>query len=125
MGLLYTARVVTPYVLEAGQGAIMATGNTASRRGRPQFAAFAPAKTAQRILAESIVRTLGPHGIHVSFLVIDGGIDLPFARTLLGDKPDDFFMKPSAIANTIWYIVHQDRSGWTFELDIRPFGEEW
>ena len=82
MGLLYMARAVTPYMLEAGQGAIMVTGNTASRRGRPQFAAFAPTKTAQRILAESIARTLGPQGIHVSFLVIDGGIDMPFARTL-------------------------------------------
>ena len=125
MGLLYMARAVTPYMLEAGQGAIMVTGNTASRRGRPQFAAFAPTKTAQRILAESIARTLGPQGIHVSFLVIDGGIDMPFARTLLADKPDDFFIQTSAIADTIWHVVHQDRSGWTFELDIRPFGEEW
>ena len=125
MRLLYMARAVTPYMLEAGQGAIMVTGNTASRRGRPQFAAFAPTKTAQRILIESIPRTLGPQGIHVSFLVIDGGIDMSFARTLLKDKPDDFFIKTSAIADTIWHIVYQDRSGWTFELDIRPFGEEW
>ena len=125
MGLLYMARAVTPYMLEAGQGAILVTGNTASRRGRPQFAAFAPTKTAQRILTESIARTLGPQGIHVSFLVIDGGIDMPFARALLKDKPDEFFIKTSAIADTIWHIAHQDRSGWTFELDIRPFGEEW
>ena len=125
MGLLYMARAVTPYMLEAGQGAILVTGNTASRRGRPQFAAFAPTKTAQRILTESIARTLGPQGIHVSFLVIDGGIDMPFARALLKDKPDDFFIQTSALADTIWHTVHQDRSGWTFELDIRPFGEEW
>jgi len=50
---------------------------------------------------------------------------MPFARELLDDKPDDFFIKTSAIADTIWNVVHQDRSGWTFELDIRPFGEEW
>ncbi len=125
MGLLYMARAVAPHMLEAGQGAIMVTGNTASRRGRPQFAAFAPTKTAQRILTESIARTLGPQGIHVSFIVIDGGIDMPFAREVLKGKPDDFFIKTSAIADTIWNVVHQDRSGWTFELDIRPFGEEW
>ena len=125
MGLLYMARAVVPHMLEAGHGAIMVTGNTASWRGKPQFAAFAPTKTAQRILAQSMVRTLGPRGVHVSFLVIDGGIDMPFARELLDDKPDDFFIKTSAIADTIWNVVHQDRSGWTFELDIRPFGEEW
>ncbi len=125
MGLLYMARAVTPYMLEAGQGAIMVTGNTGSKRGLPQFASFAPTKTAQRILAESIARTLGPQGVHVSFLVIDGGIDMPLVRAWLKDKPDDFFIQTSAIADTIWHIVHQDRSGWTFELDIRPFGEEW
>ena len=125
MGLLYMARAVTPHMLEAGRGAMMVTGNTASRRGRPPFAAFAPTKAAQRILTESIARTLGPQGIHVSFILIDGGIDMPFAREVLKDKSDDFFIKTSALADTIWNIVHQDRSGWTFELDIRPFIEEW
>ena len=125
MGLLYMARAVVPHMLEVGHGAIMVTGNTASWRGKPQFAAFAPTKAAQRILAQSMARTLGPQGVHVSFLVIDGGIDMPFARELLDDKPDDFFIKTSAIADTIWNVVHQDRSGWTFELDIRPFREEW
>lgn len=125
MGLLYCARAVTPLMLEAGGGAIMVTGNTSARRGRANFAAFAPSKAAQRILAESIARTLGPQGIHVSFILIDGGIDMPYARELLPDKPDDFFIKTSAIADTIYNVVHQDRSGWTFELDLRPFGEQW
>ena len=125
MGLLYCARAVTPLMLEAGCGAIMATGNTSARRGQSNFAAFAPSKSAQRILTESIARTLGSQGIHVSFILIDGGIDMPFARELLPDKPDEFFIKTSAIADTIFSIVHQDRSGWTFELDLRPFGEEW
>ncbi len=79
----------------------MVTGNTASRRGRPQFAAFAPTKAAQRILTESIARTLGPQGIHVSFILIDGGIDMPFAREVLEDKSDDFFIKTSALGDTI------------------------
>ncbi|MFT4562253.1 MAG: NAD(P)-dependent dehydrogenase (short-subunit alcohol dehydrogenase family) [Gammaproteobacteria bacterium] len=125
MGLLYCARAVTPYMLDAGHGAIMVTGNTSARRGRANFAAFAPTKAAQRILAESIARSLGPQGIHVSFMVIDGGIDMPFARELLPDKLDDFFIKTSSIADSIWHVVHQDPSGWTFELDLRPFGEDW
>jgi NAD(P)-dependent dehydrogenase (short-subunit alcohol dehydrogenase family) len=125
MGLLYCARAVTPLMLEAGHGAIMVTGNTSARRGRSNFAAFAPSKAAQRILTESIARTLGPQGIHVSYILIDGGIDMPFARELLPDKPDEFFIKTSAIAETIFDVVHQDRSGWTFELDLRPFGEQW
>ncbi|MFT4585070.1 MAG: NAD(P)-dependent dehydrogenase (short-subunit alcohol dehydrogenase family) [Gammaproteobacteria bacterium] len=125
MGLLHCARAVTPYMLDAGTGAIMVTGNTSARRGRANFAAFAPTKAAQRILAESIARSLGPQGIHVSFIMIDGGIDMPFARELLPDKPDEFFIKPSAIANSIWHVVHQDRSAWTFELDLRPYCENW
>lgn len=125
MGLFHMARAVTPYMLPAARGAIMVTGNTAARRGRQQFAAFAPTKAAQRILTESIARTLGPKGIHVSYILIDGGIDMPFARTVLPGRPDEFFIKTSAIASTIWDVVHQDRSGWTFELDIRPFAEKW
>ena len=125
MGLLYCARSVAPLMLDAGRGAIMVTGNTSARRGRSNYAAFAPSKAAQRILTESIARTLGPQGIHVSFILIDGGIDMRFARELLPDKPDEFFIKTSAIADTIYHVVHQDRSGWTFELDLRPFGEQW
>ena len=125
VGLLNVARAVTPHMLVAGHGAIMVTGNTSARRGRANFAAFAPSKAAQRILTESIARELGPRGIHVSYLLIDGGIDMPFAREYLPDKTDDFFIKTSAIAETIWNVVHQDKSGWTFELDLRPFGEEW
>jgi NAD(P)-dependent dehydrogenase (short-subunit alcohol dehydrogenase family) len=125
MGLLFCARAVAPYMLKAGSGAIMVTGNTSARRGRANFAAFAPTKAAQRILAESIARSLGPQGVHVSYILIDGGIDMPFARELLPDKPDEFFIKTAAIADAIWSVVHQDRSGWTFELDLRPFGEEW
>jgi NAD(P)-dependent dehydrogenase (short-subunit alcohol dehydrogenase family) len=125
MGLLYLARAIAPHMLSQGHGSLIVTGNTSAWRGRAQFAAFAPTKAAQRILAQSMARTLGPQGVHVAYMIIDGGIDMPFARKLLHDKPDEFFMKPSAIADTIWHVAHQDRSCWSFEVDLRPFGEEW
>ena len=108
-----------------GAGAIIVTGATASLRGGSSFAAFAPAKAAQRSLAQSMARELGPKGIHVSYVIVDGAIDMPRARQFLPDKPDEFFLKPSAIADTMYHLATQDRSAWTFELELRPFGESW
>jgi hypothetical protein len=56
---------------------------------------------------------------------VDGVIDIPNTRAMLPDREDDFFLKPDAIAETFWSLAHQDRSAWTFELDVRPFGERW
>ncbi len=125
LGLFACARALAPAMLEAGRGAILVTGATASLRGGASFAAFAPAKAAQRVLAQSMARTLGPHGIHVAYVVVDGVIDIPVTRAMLPDRPDDFFLRPDAIAETFWQLAHQDRSAWTFELDVRPFGERW
>ena len=125
MGLLYLARAVAPDMIAAGKGAIIATGNTSALRGKPRFAGFAPTKAAQRILAESMARTLGPQGVHVAYVVIDAVIDLEWTRKMFTDKSDDFFIKPSAIADTTWQVVHQERSGWSFHVEVRPFGEEW
>ena len=88
-------------------------------------AAVASAKAAQRSLAQSLARQLGPEGIHVANVVIDGVVDLPRTREWLPDKPDEFFVQPAAVANVVWSLCQQDRSAWTFELDIRPFGETW
>lgn len=112
-------------MLDAARGAIVVTGATSAWRGGANFAAFAPAKAAQRSLAQSMARSLGPKGIHVAYLVVDGVIDIPSTRTLFPDRPDDFFLKPDAIAATAHALVHQDRSAWTFEADVRPFGETW
>ncbi len=125
MGLLYLARAVAPDMIAAGKGAIIATGNTSALRGKPRFAGFAPTKAAQRILAESMARSLGPQGVHVAYVVIDAVIDLEWTRKMFTDKSDDFFIKPSAIADTTWQVVHQERSGWSFHVEVRPFGEEW
>lgn len=125
MGLLYLARAVAPDMIEAGKGVLIASGNTSALRGKPRFAGFAPTKAAQRILAESMARTLGPNGIHVAYIVIDAVIDLEWTRKMLPDKPDDFFIQPDAIADTAFHVAHQDRSGWSFNVELRPFGEVW
>jgi NAD(P)-dependent dehydrogenase (short-subunit alcohol dehydrogenase family) len=125
MGLLYLARRLAPPMVEAGRGAIVATGNTSAIRGKADFAAFAPTKAAQRVLAESMARFLGPKGVHVAYVVIDAVIDLEWTRRLRSDKPDDFFIKPADIAEEVWHVVHQRQSAWSFNVEVRPFGEPW
>ena len=125
MGLLYLARELAPAMIEAGEGAILVTGNTSSIRGKANFAGFAPTKAAQRILAESIARELGPRGIHVAYVLIDAVIDVPRMRQRMPDAKDEFFIKPSAIAEELWHLYCQDRSAWSFLTELRPFGEKW
>lgn len=125
MGLLHLARRLAPAMIEAGRGAIIVTGNTSAQRGKASFAGFAPSKAAQRILAEAIAREVGPKGVHVAYIVIDAVIDVAWARKMRPDAPDDFFIKPTAIADEIWHVAHQDRSAWSFNVEIRPFGETW
>lgn len=125
MGLLHLARALAPGMIDAGRGAIIVTGNTSAQRGKPRFAGFAPSKAAQRILAESIARDLGPKGVHVSYLVIDAVIDVAWTRERYPEKPDDFFIKPSAIAEEVWHLANQERSAWSFNAEVRPYGETW
>jgi len=123
--LLVLAQELAPAMIEAGQGAIVATGNTSAWRGKAAFAGFAPTKAAQRILAESLARSLGPKGVHVAYVVIDAVIDVPWTRQAFADRPDAFFIQPAGIADAVHHVVHQERSAWTFELDLRPSGESW
>lgn len=124
--LLYLARETLPAMQAAGKGAILVTGNTSATRGKSRWGFFASTKAAQRILAESMAREFGPQGIHVAYFLIDASIDTPRTRPLLAaDKPDDFFAKPSAIADEMFHVAHQDRSTWSFLVELRPFGEVW
>jgi short-subunit dehydrogenase len=125
MALLYLARRLAPDMIAAGEGAIIASGNTSALRGKPAFAGFAPTKAAQRILAESIAREVGPQGVHVAYVLIDAVIDLEWTRKRFAGAPDDFFIKPGAIADEIWHVAHQDRSAWSFNVEVRPFREAW
>ncbi len=135
--LLYLARALAPAMIAAGHGAIMVTGNTAALRGIPTYAVFAPTKAAQRILAQSLARDIGPKGVHVAYITTDAAINAPW----LGDdaqkpswlkppsdwknKPEDYFAKPEAIADEVFHIAHQDRSTWSFDHIIRPYAEKW
>jgi NAD(P)-dependent dehydrogenase (short-subunit alcohol dehydrogenase family) len=125
MALLYLARRLAPAMVAAGEGAIVASGNTSALRGKPNFAGFAPTKAAQRILAESIARELGPKGVHVAYVLIDAVIDLEWTRKRWPDAPNEFFITPAAIADEIWHVAHQDRCAWSFNVEVRPFRETW
>ncbi|HEX7775169.1 MAG TPA: SDR family NAD(P)-dependent oxidoreductase [Parvibaculum sp.] len=125
LALLHLAQLVTPAMVKAGEGALIVTGNTSALRGRANFAGFAPTKAAQRILAESLARDLGPKGVHVAYLVIDAVISVPWARKMYKDKPDDFFIHPVSIAAEVFHLAHQPRDAWTFLSEVRPFHEPW
>ncbi len=124
--LMVLAQSVAPGMIDAKKGAILVTGNTAAWRGKANYSMFAPTKAAQRILAEAMARDLGPQGIHVAHFTIDAAIDTPWTRPeFFPDAPDEFFAKPKDIADTMYYVAHQEPSAWTFSLDLRPASEKW
>ena len=124
-GAFVVCQEVIPAMKRAGGGNIVFIGATASRRGGAKAAAFAPAKAAQRSLAESMARALWPAGIHVSLIVLDGVVDLPDTRKRMPDKPDSFFVAPAELADVAFALTQQRRSAWSFEVEARPFGETW
>ena len=125
LSLFLCGRQAASDMLSRGTGAIVVIGATASLRGGAGFAAFAPAKGAQRLLAQSMARSLGPRGVHVAYVVVDGVIDTPSTRGFFRDRPDDFFLKPDSIAESVFHVATQEPSAWTFELDLRPYAEKW
>ncbi len=125
LGLMLVGQQVIPVMKEKGRGNIIVIGATASRRGGINTVAFAPAKAAQRSLAESMAKYLWPYGIHVALVIIDGIVDLPKTRERMPDKPDTFFVNPNDIASTVFWLTQQPRSAWSFEVESRPYGEIW
>jgi len=125
LGLLLASQKVIPQMKARGGGNIVVIGATASRRGAARTAGFAPAKAAQKSLAESMARHLWPQNIHVSLIIVDGVVDLPRARAHMKDKPDDFFISPDAVAVTAFHLTTQHPSAWSFEVEARPFKETW
>lgn len=123
------ARAVAPGMVERGRGTIIFTGATASTRGAAGFSAFAGAMAAKRSLAQSLAREVGPKGVHVAHVVVDGGVDTAFVRDLLGEdayaerKGEDGLLDPTAIADAYWALHAQPRTAWTHELDLRPWAE--
>ncbi len=125
LGLLLVAKRAAPSMQAAGSGSLVVVGATASRRGVPRTAAFAPAKAAQKSLTESLARSLWPAGVHVSLIIVDGVVALERTRARMPDKPDSFFIQPDDVAETAFHLVKQPRSAWSFEVEARPFGESW
>jgi NAD(P)-dependent dehydrogenase (short-subunit alcohol dehydrogenase family) len=125
LGFFLTSREVIPAMKSRGDGAIVAVGATASRRGVAGTAAFAPAKMAQRGLAESMARHLGPSGVHVCLIIVDGVVGGPATLARYPERPKDTFIDPNAVADIAAGLVAQHRSAWSFEVDARPFNEKW
>lgn len=129
-----TGREAARIMLRHGAGSIFFTGATASLRGGPGYAAFSSAKAGLRMVAQAMARELGPKNIHVAHLVIDAGVDTAFVRDRIraarGEEAlvslaEDALMNPTSIADAYWMLHRQSRDAWTFELDLRPYGEQW
>jgi NADP-dependent 3-hydroxy acid dehydrogenase YdfG len=125
LGLFVATQAVLPDMRERSRGSIIVIGATASLRGGAKFLPIAAATAAQRSIAQSMARKLWAKGIHVAYVVLDGVVDLPRTRQVMSDKPSEFFLSPEAIADSVLALVRQDQQAWTFELDLRPFGEKW
>ena len=125
LGALLTSKQVIPAMKQNRHGNIIFIGATASRRGGARTAAFAPAKAAQKSLAESMARFLWPMGIHVALVILDGVVDTPATRKMMPGKPDNYFIRPDAVADNVVRLTQQQPSAWSFEIEVRPFGEVW
>ena len=128
-GGFLNAREVAKRMVARGRGTIIFTGATAGLRGSANFAAFAGAKHALRALAQSMARELGPRGIHVAHVVVDGAIDTAFIRDNFPEryalKEQDGILQPDSIADAYWMLHQQPRDAWTHELDLRPYMEKF
>jgi NAD(P)-dependent dehydrogenase (short-subunit alcohol dehydrogenase family) len=125
-------REATRLMLPRGMGNIFFTGATASLRGGIGYAAFASAKFGLRAVAQSMARELWPKNIHVAHLIIDSGVDTTWVRERgeqLWDREaldnPGLLMPPASVAGAYWQLYQQPKSAWTFEMEIRPFGEKW
>ena len=130
LGAFLMGREVAKNMIKRKKGTIIFTGATASIRGGDGFSAFAGAKNAKRALAQSMARELGPKGIHVAHIIIDGAIDTPWVNEMFPDfvkqkKDIDGLMNPDDIASNYLWIHNQPKNAWTHELDLRPWVEKW
>lgn len=116
-GLLKASQEIVPKMIERGHGTVLITGATASLRGKPITAGFAPHKGAQRLLAQSLARDVGPKGVHVGYFIIDGVIGV--------DDTNPSKIDPAAIAETYWNVATQPKTCWSFETEVRPSVETW
>jgi NAD(P)-dependent dehydrogenase (short-subunit alcohol dehydrogenase family) len=132
-GGFLAGREAARLMLPRGRGAIFFTGATASLRGGIGYAAFASAKFGLRAVAQSAARELGPRNIHVAHLIIDAAVDTAWVRQRIAEResvatdaiPAERLLDPASVAETYWQLYRQPPDAWTFETEIRPFGEKW
>ncbi|MFM5922781.1 MAG: SDR family NAD(P)-dependent oxidoreductase [Novosphingobium sp.] len=123
------ARIMAP----RKEGKIFVTGATAGLRGNPGYAAFAAAKAGLRAMTQAAAREYWPQGLHIAHLVIDSGVDTEWVRARVTERigaealaaQPDLLMPPEAVADAYWALYNQPKSAWTFEQEIRPYGETW
>ena len=120
-GLLMAAQLICPKMEKRGEGVVAITGAIAALRGKPFTPAFAAGKAAQRMVAQSLARDLGPKNIHVFYVIIDGGVD---QNEEIGQQRPGM-LDPNAVADTYWNLAQQPKNCWGFEIDIRPNVEKW
>jgi NAD(P)-dependent dehydrogenase (short-subunit alcohol dehydrogenase family) len=125
MGGFLAAHRVAPGMIARRRGTLLFTGATASLRGSARFSALAVGKFGLRALAQSLARELGPQGIHVAHVVIDGQIDTPALRARDPGRAASTLLSPDALAETYWHLHGQDPTVWTQELDVRPATEKF
>ena len=126
LGALHCCRVAAIDMLNDNRGGTMLfTGASSSIRGRQGAIDFSSAKFGLRGLADSMARELWPHGVHVAHVLIDGIIDTAVVQKQMNPEPDEPMLKPDDIASVYWSLVEQERSAWSFELEVRPHTEEF
>ncbi len=124
-GAFLGVQQVLPAMLERRQGTILLTGATAALKGSARFAGLAVGKFGLRALAQSLARELGPQGIHVAHVIIDGLINTPRVQSMAAERQEHTLLNPEAIAETYWHLYQQDPTAWTQELDLRPAVEKF
>ncbi|HCH61305.1 MAG TPA: short-chain dehydrogenase [Deltaproteobacteria bacterium] len=124
-GLFHVAKQALPSMVAGGGGSLIVTGATAAWRGSPKTAAFAAGKGGQRWLAQALAKEFAPQGVHVSYIIVDGLVDMPRTRGWMPNRTDAEFVAPDAVADMAWFLAHQSPGSWTFELDARPAPERW
>jgi NAD(P)-dependent dehydrogenase (short-subunit alcohol dehydrogenase family) len=123
LGAFVCAKEAASDMLARKRGVMLFTGATAGVKAGAKSVSFGPAKFAMRGLAQSLARDLGPKGIHVAWINVDGSIDIPGRK--VGNYTSEDMLSPDAIAETYWHLAHQHRSAWTMELEVRPFKEKF
>lgn len=123
-GLFHFAKEVVPEMRDRGDGAILATGSVLSTAGGPEVAARSASRAGVRELCRSMARELGPDGVHVAHVLVDGWIDDPEVRERNPERGDDLWLDPAGMADTYYHLATQDRAAWSFEVDLRPYGDD-